>query len=211
MDVRIMSRCARSCEHAAHPQCRGQAAISLLFFLFAAALFALPFARTPDGPAWDREDLTRNSGIAKDFTLAQDIAYAADVLDADFASKLQTLVDESSEKYFGMRSEWLIGRDILEIDRLPAGRRAYETECAGCHGRNGDGAGPAATFLDPRPRNFRRGAYKFTTTSTGMRPKRSDLFGTITRGLAGSAMPSFRLLNEERRHDIVEYVRYLGM
>ncbi|MCA8978467.1 MAG: cytochrome c [Planctomycetes bacterium] len=191
--------------------CHGQAAISLLFFLFAGALFALPFARKPDAPAWGREDLTRNTGIARDFTLEQDITYAGEVIDAGFAGELRTLVEESSETYFGMRSDWLIDRGILEIDRLPAGRRAYETECSGCHGRIGDGAGPAATFLHPRPRNFRKGAYKFTTTSTGMRPKRSDLFGTITRGLAGSAMPSFRLLNEERRHDIVEYVRFLGM
>jgi len=211
MDVRIMSRCTRRSGRIAHQQRRGQAALSLLFFLFAGALFALPFARTPDGPAWDREDLTRNGGISKDFTLAEDLEYFTEVMDAELGAELVTLVEESSETYFGMRSEWLAGRGILEVDRLPAGRRAYEMECSGCHGRNGDGAGPAATFLEPRPRNFRRGAYKFTTTSTGMRPKRSDLFGTITRGLAGSAMPSFRLLNEERRHDIVEYVRYLGM
>jgi mono/diheme cytochrome c family protein len=211
MDARTMSRCTRTNGRTAHQHRRGQAAVSLLFFLFAGALFALPFARTPDGPAWDREDLTRNSGISKDFTLVEDLDYAGTVMGDEFEAELAALVETSSEEFFGMRSDWLIGRGILEIDRLPAGRRAYETECSGCHGRNGDGAGPAATFLDPRPRNFRRGAYKFTTTSTGMRPKRSDLFGTITRGLAGSAMPSFRLLNEERRIDLVEYVRYLGM
>lgn len=211
MDVRTTGQRARRSGRAEMHHCHGQAAISLLFFLFAGALFALPFARKPDAPAWGREDLTRNTGIARDFTLEQDITYAGEVIDAGFAGELRTLVEESSETYFGMRSDWLIDRGILEIDRLPAGRRAYETECSGCHGRIGDGAGPAATFLHPRPRNFRKGAYKFTTTSTGMRPKRSDLFGTITRGLAGSAMPSFRLLNEERRHDIVEYVRFLGM
>lgn len=211
MDVTQTSRRARRDGRAASSATRGQAAISLLFFLFAGALFVLPFIRTPDAPLWNREDLTRNSGISKDFTLQLDIEYTTEVMGADFGAELETLVESSSETYFGMRSEWLAGRGILEIDRLPAGRRAYETECAGCHGRNGDGGGPAATFLDPRPRNFRRGAFKFTTTSTGMRPKRADLFGTITRGLAGSAMPSFRLLNEERRHDIVEYVRYLAM
>ena len=75
----------------------------------------------------------------------------------------------------------------------------------------GDGAGPAAIHLSPRPRNFRSGIFKFTSTNSGERPLPRDLFSTITRGLKGSSMPDFRLLSEELRWDIVEYVRYLGL
>lgn len=189
----------------------GRAAVSTLFLLFAGALFFLPFARSADGPEWDKQDRTRNTGLENDWTLLEDIGYAGTILGEEFQGELATLVAESSETYFGMRSPWLRERGILEVDRLPAGRRAFLNECAGCHGRTGDGGGPAATDLDPRPRNFRSGVFKFTSTNTGQKPKRADLFKVITRGLAGSAMPDFRLLNGERRHDLVEYVRWLSM
>jgi len=218
MDATTLQRRTRGDGRASLTNRRGQAALSLLFFLFAGVLFFLPFARQPDEPHWDREDLTRNQGVSRDKDFEADLAalveYATDEPD-DFedgmAEAFPAALTAASEEYFAIRSEWLRNRGVLEMDRLPAGRKAYELECAGCHGRTGDGSGPAATFIDPRPRNFRMGFYKFTTTSTGMRPKRADLFNTITRGLAGSAMPSFRLLNEERRNDIVEYVRYIAM
>src|SRR5262245_12646763 len=34
------------------------------------------------------------------------------------------------------------------------GREVYAGNCAGCHGDKGDGKGPMARFLNPRPRNF---------------------------------------------------------
>ena len=40
---------------------------------------------------------------------------------------------------------------------------------------------------------------------------RTDLFQTVTRGLAGSAMPDFRMLPEEKRWDVVEYVAWLSV
>src|SRR5206468_10230890 len=38
-------------------------------------------------------------------------------------------------------------------DLLVLGREVYRARCAGCHGSTGDGNGPAATFLFPRPRD----------------------------------------------------------
>ena len=68
------------------------------------------------------------------------------------------------------------------------GKAVYERRCVGCHGPNGDGNGPMATFLDPRPRDFRLGAFKFRTTPSGSLPTDGDLYRTLTRGLRFKAV-----------------------
>ena len=55
----------------------------------------------------------------------------------------------------------------------------------------GDGEGPAAKFLDPRPRDFTLGTFKFRTTQSGELPTNEDLFRTVSRGLPGTAMQAF--------------------
>jgi mono/diheme cytochrome c family protein len=62
--------------------------------------------------------------------------------------------------------------------------------------------------LHPRPRDFSRG--KFLVVSTDNRvPTDEDLFQTISRGMPGSAMPSWAHLPEQDRRDLVRYVRAL--
>src|SRR5215211_6685384 len=48
-----------------------------------------------------------------------------------------------------------------EWSHIFAGKEVYEIHCAGCHGVNGDGKGPAEAFLDVKPRNFTKGMFKF--------------------------------------------------
>jgi cytochrome c oxidase cbb3-type subunit 2 len=69
------------------------------------------------------------------------------------------------------------------------GRAVYARRCAGCHGPDGDGNGPAATFLSPRPRDFTAGVFKFRTTPSGALPTDDDLFRTVSRGIRWTAMP----------------------
>jgi|GEM_PF-5096235 len=45
----------------------------------------------------------------------------------------------------------------------------------GCHGPTGKGDGPAATALDPKPRNFTGGAFKFDTDGDGKTGTDADL------------------------------------
>jgi mono/diheme cytochrome c family protein len=40
--------------------------------------------------------------------------------------------------------------------RLAAGRADYENYCMACHGALGDGTGPVARYMDPRPGDLRR-------------------------------------------------------
>ncbi len=87
------------------------------------------------------------------------------------------------------------------------GREVYEAHCAGCHGMKGDGAGPAATFLSPRPRDFTAGVFKFRTTPSGTLPTDADLFRTVTRGVRGTAMPTWHEIPERERLAVITYVK----
>jgi len=184
----------------------GASAIPLLFWLVGLAVFFLPFLRDPDAPTVVPDPRRFDAG---------DIPFAEDVVDVqaelEFEFDLAALIAAASDEYFGVESDTFLQRGLVRVRRLEPGRRVYELQCAGCHGDNGDGGGPAAHYLDPRPRNFRRGTYKFTSTQSGSKPLRSDLFRTITRGLSGASMPDFRLVSEEHRWDVVEYVRYISM
>src|SRR4249919_104142 len=82
----------------------------------------------------------------------------------------------------------------LEADAAVSvdGPALYRQRCADCHGRTGRGDGPFAGLLDPRPRDFSVARFKFRTTETGSLPTDDDLAGSITNGLHGTSMPSWK-------------------
>ena len=96
---------------------------------------------------------------------------------------------------------------------LEKGRTIYFRRCSFCHGLLGDGEGPAAKFLDPRPRDFTLGTFKFRTTQSGELPTDEDLFRTVSRGLPGTAMQSFDSdllkngLSEDDRWAVIGYIK----
>lgn len=90
------------------------------------------------------------------------------------------------------------------------GKLVYETRCIGCHGETGRGDGPAARWLNPLPRDFQRGNFKFRSTPSGELPTPEDLLHVVTCGLAGSSMPPFPLLSEGARRDVVDYVLHIA-
>lgn len=94
---------------------------------------------------------------------------------------------------------------------LQDGRRLYMQHCVHCHGVSGDGNGPTAKYLNPLPRDYRLGVFKFTSTPNPDRPSRSDLHRIIRQGIPGTYMPSFLLLEDKELHAITEYVRWLSM
>jgi mono/diheme cytochrome c family protein len=91
-----------------------------------------------------------------------------------------------------------------------AGKPLYLRECSGCHGERGTGAGPAADFVDPRPRDFTKGRFKFRTTESGKPPATADILRTIQHGIPGTAMPSFAFLTDDERTKIAAYVLKLA-
>lgn len=89
---------------------------------------------------------------------------------------------------------------------LALGKVVYDKECTACHGAAGDGEGDAAYLLYPRPRDFTSGQFRIVSTWDGV-PTDTDLFQTISRGMPGSAMPSWAHLTEETRWGLVHYVK----
>ena len=87
-----------------------------------------------------------------------------------------------------------------------AAKALYELKCMGCHGQKGDGKGPAAELLSPPPRDFTSGIYKIRTTA-GKAPSDQDLFRVITDGMPGTSMPSWAVLPEKERWNLVAYVK----
>ncbi len=98
-------------------------------------------------------------------------------------------------------------------DHLEQGRGVYFRRCSFCHGLLGDGEGPAAKYLDPRPRDFTLGTFKFRTTQSGELPTNEDLFRTVSRGLPGTAMQAFDNdliksgLSEDERWAVIGYIK----
>lgn len=91
-------------------------------------------------------------------------------------------------------------------DLLEEGRRSYQRYCVACHGPEGRGDGEAAYLLYPKPRDFTAGRYALVSTWERV-PTDRDLFATITRGMPGSAMPSWGHLPERTRWALVHTVK----
>ena len=98
------------------------------------------------------------------------------------------------------------------VERALGGYSLYRQHCLHCHGITGDGAGPTAEFLYPRPRDYRKGVFKFTSTTTGAKPTRLDLRKTLLNGLAGTSMPAFEaLMSPQEIEQVIDYVIFLSL
>src|SRR5258708_29794521 len=71
---------------------------------------------------------------------------------------------------------------------LARGARIYATHCAGCHGADGHGDGPAGVQLQPRPVDF-------TDRTRAAERSVLSLYQAITHGISGTAMPGFPQLS----------------
>ena len=90
------------------------------------------------------------------------------------------------------------------------GRRIFESQCAPCHGTTGRGNGPWSVDLKDKPRNFRKGIFKFSTTPAGNLPTTDDLRRTIRSGVSGTAMPAFKKMMDSDLDGVIVYLQNLS-
>lgn len=88
------------------------------------------------------------------------------------------------------------------------GHQVYQRWCAGCHGAEGRGDGPAAGYMLPRPRDFTTGLYQIKSTPTGALPSDDDILRVIDHGMPATAMPGWReKLSGQQRSALVDYIK----
>lgn len=87
---------------------------------------------------------------------------------------------------------------------LARGKKLYGQTCATCHGEKGEGTGPGATGLNPKPRNFTAGdGWK---NGHGL----DGIYKTLEEGLKGSSMVAYTYLARKDRMALAHYVQSLG-
>lgn len=118
--------------------------------------------------------------------------------------------------------EGLISADALRAASGPEsekGRGLFRQHCARCHGITGNGRGENAALVEPYPRDFRAGLFKFKSTSRSSKPIKSDLIRVIKHGIAGSSMvaeyqlPEGKVgpLPQDSIDQLADYVIYLSI
>jgi mono/diheme cytochrome c family protein len=90
---------------------------------------------------------------------------------------------------------------------LQAGENHYRRYCEGCHGRQGDGNGENAVWIDPKPRDFTAAVFKCRSTVSGSLPTDADLIASIRRGFVTSNMPPWRPLVPQTDADLLAYIK----
>jgi len=86
---------------------------------------------------------------------------------------------------------------------IAKGKNLFAVNCASCHGTTGQGNGPAAAALNPKPRDFTSGYWKF---GGGI----ARVVRTISEGSPGTGMAAFTTIPLEDRFAIAQYERSLS-
>ena len=115
---------------------------------------------------------------------------------------------------FAFAAAFLIGYASVQPTMAQSGNaengaQIYAKRCTLCHGEEGDADSPAAERLNPPPRDFTLGQYKFKTTAFDQDyADDGDLFRMIRDGMPGTAMPGWAdILSEQDMWDLIAYLK----
>jgi mono/diheme cytochrome c family protein len=124
---------------------------------------------------------------------------------------IRARLDETLDKSFPAPWTWSNSAELTAEQRnLQKGQQLYQQHCVHCHGLSGGGDGPTAVSLVPRPRDFRRGIFKWKSTASRAKPTHEDLVAILRDGAMGTSMPPFALLSDDKLRALADYVIYLS-
>ena len=144
----------------------------------------------------------------------------------DLPENLRTELDTELQRTFGSPYKPSVGiADHTEIislakalkldeETLAAGSKLYRRNCLHCHGLAGDGRGPTGPWVNPHPRDFRQGKFKFISSNPSgnkIKPRREDILRSLKAGVEGTSMPACGLLGEQALEQLTSYVLHLSL
>jgi mono/diheme cytochrome c family protein len=127
---------------------------------------------------------------------------------AGFDPEMLKKVDEN------LKPETIIQTLDVGEEKLAQGSKLYRHHCLHCHGLEGNGRGPTGFWVNPHPRDYRQGTFKFTSSAQELgvrKPRREDLRHVVVQGIEGTSMPSFGLLPPADVDAIISYVIHLSL
>ncbi|MCR4300067.1 MAG: c-type cytochrome [Sulfuricaulis sp.] len=121
----------------------------------------------------------------------------------DYVEQVPRMWDQATSRAVsGMKDKIASERAKMTSEEI------YQFRCAVCHGEEGAGDGPAAEFLNPRPRDFTQGFLKYKTSPGARPPRDEDLFNIIKYGLVGTSMPGWsEVLSDAQINDLITLMK----
>ena len=179
--------------------------------------------KMPDGTPWDT---TGPGQLDNNIARFNDKGMGGQTLDPrDISARDRQELDKALGAIFGTPAapevkvdDPEVGDQLKELkldkDTLKEGSKVYRRHCMHCHGVPGDGRGPTGPWVNPHPRDYRQGIFKFISTDSTVsdrKPRREDIHRTLERGIEGTSMPSFSLLEEKDKESLISYVIHLSI
>lgn len=93
--------------------------------------------------------------------------------------------------------------DAAAAGDVASGLAVYQANCTACHGSAGNGRGPAAIALKPKPTDFTVAAWWVDKTD-------AQLVASVKSGRPGTSMTPFSALSDAELANVVAYLRTLG-
>lgn len=141
-----------------------------------------------------------------------EVPVASPPIEDRFGSPEEAQLFLALEERFGSWAEPRMPEGLPARDHdLLLGARAWRAQCLQCHGSTGGADTPTASGLRPRPRNLHFGILKYTSTEAGWPGTRDDVLRTMTEGISGTGMSSFRGIPSRDREALADWTMYLLM
>lgn len=96
----------------------------------------------------------------------------------------------------------LIDVSPVQYPDINTGKKLYSVSCQSCHGKNGEGDGPAAASFSPPPANFLAASLMQDVSPL-------QIFNTTRLGVQGTGMRAFDELSDDQIWQIAFYIKSL--